>query len=132
MIIDGEFLVGAFERDDPFTMENRYFYDLQTGDLHWFGDGSEDDEDTPRGTEEKCENDSNMVEVPGIAHGEWHDVFRAYLSAIGELQSYQNSIGWTLKLLDDDFVRYDWYDHKREYAEKKAAEWLEHIVENKK
>lgn len=114
-----EILIMAFKRDDPFTMDNRYFYELESGEIVWTGDGSEYEEAAYIGKD-------RWIEVPAPTHHEWHTAFNNYLKQLERPDLYRSSIGQSLKLMTDD-ERYGWYEFTETYAEEKASEWLKEI-----
>ena len=110
-----EYLAMAFERDDPFTMdETECFFNKETHEVIWAG--GDVSSVKPVG--------KNWIVVPGTPHSEWHKVFKEWLIEIGEPGAYTTSIGLTLKRLGEGY-RYDWYEKKTKYAEQKANEFLE-------
>jgi hypothetical protein len=108
-----ELLVMAFERDDPFTMDdNECFFNKKTHEVIFTGDGLSSVK--PVG--------ENWIIVPGTSHREWHEVFKEWLSEIGESEAYTTSIGLTLKNLGEGY-RHEWYEKKTKYAEQKARQF---------
>ena len=116
-----DLLTEAFKRDDPFTMDSagEYFFNTKTKETVWCGDGSEYSSDDYQGKED-------WIVVPGTHHHEWHEVFKRWLDENGLYSEYANSIGLTLKRLDESY-RYNWYEKMDEYASQKAADWVKDI-----
>ncbi len=121
LLDDNDSIVMAFERDDPFTMDDRCFLNIKTMETEWAGSNIGVDEDY-------FIEHQDWIEVPGTPHSEWHDVFLKYLSKIDRLSDYRSSIGKTLKEITEEQC-YGWFSFKKFHAKKKAAYWLDLIQE---
>jgi hypothetical protein len=105
----------AFERDWPFTADNEALYDTETAEVVW-------SEGMTSKRFAAMREDKRYVYIDAISHGEWHQVFRDFLCSFDALDTYEHSIGRTLKKLDDG-SRFAWYEWKAEYASRKADEF---------
>lgn len=141
--IDKDFFLMAFGRDvDYETMESQIGYlDRESGEVIWIFEDDEDAEmvvdipaDENRRERERIEADpERFLEIPGLDHGDHHDILRAFLRSSwcddewrleNAAAAYSGSIGrWKRHVRDDDAV-HAFYDFQDACLAKLAEEWL--------
>ncbi len=132
--IDKDLFLMAFGRDADYdNMGAEFGYpDRQTGALIWFFETDDDAEflagypaEENRRDRERVEADPNRyLEIPGLDHGEHHDILKAFLRSrwsddewrrLNAEECYSGSIGrWKKQVRDRDAVHayYDFRDNR--------------------
>ena len=116
-----EILVSTFKEDKTFTRNGELFFNTQTHEIYW-----QDTEDISGINTEPLEGE-DWIEVEPISHGEWHEAFKEWLDLIDIPEAYRNSIGKTLKALDQENtgLRQGWHQYQHECAQEKADEFID-------
>ena len=139
----------AFDRDVDFhdTYPTFTYLDLKTGDVIWV---YEDDEgaymeagistDDNRATRERVESmPERYLEIPGLDHGDHHDILREFLDSdwtADEQQqakarnAYFGSIGGWKESVDDDSIVHAFHNFRDRKTKKMAEDFLrEHGIQ---
>lgn len=133
----------AFDRDVDFhdTYPIGTFLDLKTGEINWVYEDDEDacmeagvEPDENRMMRERVESTpTRYLEVPGLDHGDHHEILRAFLDSdwtadeeqhTRARKAYSGSIGGWIKSLDDESIVHAFHDYRDRKTIKMAEEFL--------
>jgi len=143
LAIDKDFFLMAFGRDADYeAMGSDFSYlDRQTGEVMWIFETDEDAEglvgipvdDNRRGRDQAEAEPDRFLEIPGLDHGDHHDILKAFLRShwcddewrrLNAKEAYSGSIGrWKRQIRDEDAI-HAFYDFRDVLVAKLAEEWL--------
>lgn len=141
--IDQDMFLMAFGRDVDYESmgSDLGFLDRRTGDVIWIFETDEEAEmeagipaDDNRRDRERIEAEPDrFLEIPGLYHGDHHDILRAFLRSSwcdderrleNAEEAYSGSIGrWKRHVRDEDAV-HAYYDFRDARVKDLAEEWL--------
>jgi hypothetical protein len=141
--IDKAFFLMAFGRDVDYEAmgSDLGYLDRDSGEVIWIFEDDDDAEmvinipaDDNRRERERIEADPDrFLEIPGLDHGDHHDILRAFLRSSwcederrleNAAEAYSGSIGrWKRHVRDDDAI-HAYYDFRDATLTKLAEEWL--------
>ncbi len=143
LAIDKDMFVMAFGRDVDYEAmgSDLGYLDRETGEVTWIFEIDEDAEygvgipaDNNRRERERIEEDPDrFLEIPGLSHGEHHDILRGFLRSRwcddqrrleNAEEAYSGSIGrWKRHVRDDEAI-HAFYDFQDAAITELAEEWL--------
>lgn len=141
--IDQDMFLMAFGRDVDYESmgSDLGFLDRRTGEVIWIFETDEEAEmeagipaDDNRRDRERIEAEPDrFLEIPGLYHGDHHDILRAFLRSSwcdderrleNAEEAYSGSIGrWKRHVRDEDAV-HAYYDFRDARVKDLAEEWL--------
>ncbi len=144
LAIDKGLFLMAFGRDADYEAmgSDLSYLDRQTGEVMWIFEKDEDAEmlvgipaDDNRRDREQVEADPNrFLEIPGLDHGDHHDILKAFLRSdwsddekrrLNAEEAYFGSIGgWKKQVKDEDAI-HAFYDFRDALVAKLAEKWLQ-------
>lgn len=143
LAIDKDFFLIAFGRDVDYESmgSDLSFLDRQTGEIVWIFETDEEAEmaaglpaEDNRRDRERIEADPDrFLEIPGLDHGEHHDILRRFLRSPwcdderrleNAEEAYSGSIGrWKRHVRDEDAI-HAYYDFRDAWVAEMAEDWL--------
>jgi len=143
LAIDKDMFLMAFGRDVDYEAmgSDLSYLDRETGEVIWIFETDEEAEllvgiptDDNRRDRERMEADPGRFrEIPGLDHGDHHDILRAFLRSawcdderrrLNATEAYSGSIGrWKSSVRDEEAV-HAFYDFRDALVVKLAEEWL--------
>ena len=139
----------AFDRDVDFhdAYPTSTYLDLETGNTIWVYEDDEDaymeagiSTDDNRRTRERVESiPGQYLEIPGLDHGDHHDILRGFLDSdwtaskerhAKARNAYFGSIGGWKKSVDDDSIVHEFHDYRDRKTKQMADDFLhEHGIQ---
>ena len=142
--IDEVFFLQAFGRDVPFhdAYPQPTYLDLETGEVIWVYDNDDDaymeagipPEENRRRRELVASTSHRYLEIPGLDHGEHHEILRDFLAS-GSIKdpalrawarkAYVSSIGGWMKAVDDQGIVDQFYQFRDDAVRARAEAFLQ-------
>lgn len=146
LAIDKVMFLLAFGRDVDYEAmgSDLSYLDRETGEVKWIFETDEEAEmavgipaDDNRRERERIEADPDrFLEIPGLYHGEHHDILRAFLRSPwcdderrleNAEEAYSGSIGRWKKHVRDEGAIHAFYDFQDAAVAELAEEWLREL-----
>ncbi len=142
--VDEVTFLGAFGRDVDFhdDVPQSTYLDLETGEVIWVYDNDDDaymeagipPEENRRRRELVASRSHRYLEIPGLAHGEHHEILREFLAS-GSIKdpalrawarkAYFSSIGGWMKAVDDQGIVDQFYQFRDDAVRARAEAFLQ-------